>query len=70
MIERRAHIPTPDPPQPPRAPDPGNPTDPQPGQVPPTPADVPPPIGDPGSKRGNAPVSDPSPDERPNPKRY
>jgi hypothetical protein len=57
MIERRAHIPTPEPPQP--------------GQIPPKPntPDIPPPIDDP-KPRPSPPEVDPPPDERPNPPRY
>lgn len=76
MIERKAHVPTPEPPQPPRPPAPDNPTDPQPPKpvppidVPPSPSDEPPPIGDPVKPRQNPPVKDPPPDEKPNPPRY
>jgi hypothetical protein len=56
MIELKAHIPTPEPPQP------GVP-----GEIPPTPSEAPTPIDDP---RPPPPVRDPPPDERPNPRRY
>ena len=59
MAEQRAHIPTPEPPQP------GVP-----GEIPPTPTEDPLPIDDPKPPRPSEPVRDPSPDERPNPKRY
>jgi hypothetical protein len=55
----RAHIPTPEPPQP------GTPA-----EIPPTPPDVPPAIDDPKPPQPSEPVRDPPPDETPNPKRY
>ena len=64
-MTRRAHIPTPEPPQPPGTPPRPDPN--VPGEVPPTPADDPTPIDDP---KPGPPVKDPPPDERPNPKRY
>jgi len=77
MIERRAHIPTPEPPPSPDLPDPGNPTEPhippqplEPLDIPPKPSDEPPPMGDPIKRRQNSPVKDPPPDEKPNPPRY
>ena len=59
MIERNAHIPTPEPPQAP-----------QPGEPPPTPPFNPRPIDDPKPPKQVPPISDPPPDERPNPRRY
>jgi hypothetical protein len=47
MSERRAHIPTPEPPQPPTTPEPGNPTDPPAGPGAAAARRHPPPLGDP-----------------------
>jgi len=63
----RAHIPTPEPPQPDGEPR-RNPS--VPGEIPPTPRDEPTPIDDPKPPQPSEPVRDPPPDERPNPKRY
>jgi hypothetical protein len=70
MIERRAHVPTPEPPLPPGTdiPDPlPRPAPTVPGEIPPTPNEQPRPIDDP---RPGPPVRDPPPDQTPNPKRY
>ena len=69
MNPRHAHIPTPEPPQAPE--DPKRPQRQRvPGELPPTPRDVPPPIDDPNSPLPTEPVRDPPPDDAPNPKRY
>ena len=59
MIERKAHIPTPEPPHLP-----------QPVEPPPGPPVNPRPIDDPTPPKQLPPVSDPPPDEKPNPPRY
>ena len=68
MIERCAHIPTSEPPEPPGPTDTPRRRQPGvPGEIAPTPSDVPVPIDDP---KPLPPVRDPPPDEQPNPKRY
>ena len=63
-----AHIPTPEPPQPPDGKPPRRPA--VPGEIPPTPNDSPTPIDDPRPPIPDEPVRDPPPDDTPNPKRY